>query len=127
MGTQRSLSILWRVILLLIGTAFVAGVIYADQVGIIQADRESAGQVVQNNTEEMIVVYSVDPDGTEWLIGGVPPGQSRPFGGTCWSELAARDAAGGLVARRGPFGDVLAEPFHDKCDVPTWVVEPPPS
>lgn len=104
--------------LLLIGTgALVVGLVWFSWAFRQAGDHAPDGPVVQNDSNQIILIYTVEPKGNEVLRFSVSPGIDRTLSGNCMDELVARDEAGNLLARRGPF---------DVCNLETWVIEPIP-
>jgi hypothetical protein len=86
-------------------------------------DRTEAGQTVHNATDDHVIVYVVDSDGTEYPVVWLAAGWTRDVSGVCGGEMVARDAEGHLISRQvqtreGP------QPFIEECDLPTWEIEP---
>jgi hypothetical protein len=90
--------------------------------GALFGDRGKETLRIENRTDETLLVYSEEPDGSEHrlthTIPPVPPAESVQTDFPCAAtELVARTGDGDLVARRGPF---------EECNQETWVIEPAP-
>jgi hypothetical protein len=115
---ERRLSLLWKVVLFLFAGAFLAVVVFVVLFVRVRTDQEPRGPLVQNDTAELVDVYFVDLDGTEYQGTFLRPGETKELFGLCGSGLVARHRSGNLIARRGPFGPSPKDECHD----PIWVI-----
>jgi hypothetical protein len=116
----RSWERLWRA---LIVVAVVGVVVWLFLIALLVAllgDREKEGLVIQNRTDQTILVYSVYVDGSEHRAEGIfppiPPHTRFESDLPCGAGgLAARTQGGKLLSRRGPF---------DECELEDWIIDP---
>ena len=105
-------------VLFLLAGASLAAIIFVVLFVRVRTDQEPRGPLVQNDTAEIIVIFLVDPDGSEYLGPFLRPGETKELFGLCGTDLVARDQAGNSLARRRP---LEPSPF-DECHDPTWVI-----
>ena len=82
-------------------------------VPLVHVDQEPRGPVARNDTGTGIVIYTVDPDGTEHLRLYVQVGREPELPGECTSELVARTTEGAFLDRWGPY---------EMCNTGVWVI-----
>jgi hypothetical protein len=80
---------------------------------LVNVDQAPRGPVAQNDSGAGIVIYTVDPDGTERLRLYVPIGRDIELPGNCESELVAKTTEGSFLDRWGPY---------EKCNTGIWVI-----
>ena len=112
MEQPARLSRRWRTTLVLLAILSVA-VTALLTVPLVHVDQEPRGPVAQNDTGTGIVIYTVDPDGTEHLRLYVQVGREPELPGECTSELVARTTEGAFLDRWGPY---------EMCNTGIWVI-----
>ena len=106
----------------LVAVAVLAAIIvitYPRVLFLFFGDREPEALTVDNRTDETLLLYYRNPDGSEYplraLVPPIPPRSTVKTEASCTAtELVARTEVGRLVARRGPF---------EECNVETWIIE----
>ena len=78
-------------VLFLLAGASLAAIIFVVLFVRVRTDQEPRGPLVQNDTAEIIVIFLVDPDGSEYLGPFLRPGETKELFGLCGTDLVARD------------------------------------
>lgn len=119
-GSPRRRRLLAVALLLLAAlVALIAYVAYPTIGTVVLGDPGKETLRVENRTDDTLLVYSKDPDGSEHrlthTVPAIPPNTSVQTDFPCAAtELVARTEDGDFVARRGPFRE---------CNLQVWIIE----